>query len=105
MVAPDNKTTIFTGGTVRIDENTLTEAIAIRDGRVLHFGDRDAVLRNNPGAKEVDITGSVMIPGLIDTHPHMLHFALFRADLVDLRKATSWDYIVRAIRDRAKTTP
>ncbi|RYC80379.1 hypothetical protein BFJ63_vAg16742 [Fusarium oxysporum f. sp. narcissi] len=105
MVAPDNKTTIFIGGTVRIDENTVTEAIAIRDGRVLHFGDRDVVLRNNPGAKEVDITGSVMIPGLIDTHPHMLHFALFRADLVDLRKATSWDYIVRAIRDRAKTTP
>ncbi|QKZ17168.1 amidohydrolase [Streptomyces chartreusis] len=96
---------VLVGGVVRVDENTTAEAIGIRDGRVVSVGDRETVLSQCPGAREVDVAGSVVAPGLIDTHPHTLHYALLEAPLVDVRHARSWADIVMAVRERAKTTP
>jgi predicted amidohydrolase YtcJ len=97
--------TVFVGGLVRVDENTTAEAIVIREGRVVSVGDRETLLSEYPGAKEVNATGCVVAPGLIDTHPHMMHLALMAEPLVDIRKAKSWKEIIDAIRERAKKTP
>ncbi|KAF4970370.1 hypothetical protein FZEAL_10062 [Fusarium zealandicum] len=97
--------TVFVGGLVRVDEYTTAEAVAICDGRVLRVGDRTTLLSHYPEAKQMDVTGHVVAPGLIDTHPHLLHFALLQAPLVDLRPATSWADILTAIKERAETTP
>ncbi|MEU9448877.1 amidohydrolase family protein [Streptomyces sp. NPDC048277] len=99
------QTLVLTGGLVRVDESTTAEAIGIRDGRVVCVGDRRTVSQQCPGAREIDVTGSVVAPGLIDTHPHMLHFAMFAAPLVDVRDARSWADVVDAVRERARTTP
>jgi predicted amidohydrolase YtcJ len=44
------------------------------------------------------------LPGLIDTHPHLLHFAARQAPLVEISDAASHDEIVGRISERARTT-
>jgi predicted amidohydrolase YtcJ len=46
----------------------------------------------------------LFLPGLIDTHPHLLHFAAMAAPLVDITDASTHGEIVDRIRDRALTT-
>ncbi|MFI6366301.1 amidohydrolase family protein [Nocardia sp. NPDC050630] len=53
----------------------------------------------------IDVHGLVVVPGLIDTHPHALHYGLFEAPLVSIKNAESWADIVAAIRERAASTP
>ena len=44
----------------------------------------------------VDVRGATILPGLVDTHPHVLHFGVFAHPLVDLSDARSHDDIVSA---------
>jgi predicted amidohydrolase YtcJ len=45
------------------------------------------------------------MPGLVDTHPHLLHFGAFAEPLVDLSDARDHDDIVARIARRAAATP
>lgn len=45
-------------------------ALAVRDGKVLAVGEAKTVLRNYPDAEQVDYSGKLITPGLIDTHIH-----------------------------------
>lgn len=94
----------YVGGTVRLDEDTVVEALVTRAGRVLGAGSRDAVASRHPDAVEIDVSGSVVAPGLVDTHPHLLHFGVWRAPLVDVSAARSWADIAAAVRVRAAVT-
>lgn len=49
--------------------------------------------------------GATILPGLVDTHPHLMHFGVFAEPLVDLADARSHDDIVARIRARATTKP
>lgn len=95
----------YVGGTVRLDEHTVVEALVTRAGRVVAAGTRADVLGRHPDAQLVDVSGSVVAPGLVDTHPHLLHFGVWRAPLVDVAAARSWADIVAAVRARAAATP
>src|SRR5690606_2731724 len=57
------------------------------------------------GARRIDMRGGTLMPGIIDTHPHILHFAAQKAPLVDLTTAVNHDDIVERIRRRAAVTP
>lgn len=99
---------VLTGGpVVTMDaHNTVAEAVAIAGGRVVAVGDTDEVLAAaGPGARRVDVDGATVMPGLIDTHPHLIHWAGFKRSVVPLYDATSWDDILAAIRAAAETTP
>ncbi|MGV3757433.1 MAG: amidohydrolase family protein, partial [Verrucomicrobiota bacterium] len=64
---------IFYGGkVVTVDEKfTVTEAIAIKQGKILAVGDNDDVLPlGKPGTKLIDLHGKMLLPGLIDSHVH-----------------------------------
>jgi predicted amidohydrolase YtcJ len=52
----------------------------------------------------VDLQGASMMPGLIDTHPHLFHFGAFTYPLVDLSDAVSHADIVARLRARASQT-
>jgi predicted amidohydrolase YtcJ len=67
---------------------------AVRDGRFVHVGEPDDSLIG-AGAQRIDAAGRVVIPGLIDSHVHMLSGGQSLA-LIQLREATSKaDFIQR----------
>ena len=86
--------------------DSKADAILIAAGRVAAVGDGEALHAHADEAIETwNARGATILPGLIDTHPHLLHFAARYARLVDITAAVSHDDIVRRIADRAKRTP
>lgn len=70
---------IWTGGpVVTVDAaNTVTEGIAVRDGRILAVGSADAVMAHaGPDTELVDLGGRTLIPGFIDAHSHIVQQSL-----------------------------
>jgi predicted amidohydrolase YtcJ len=88
------------------ETHTVAEAIAIRAGKVLAVGGSDTVCaRAGSDAHVVDLNGYTIVPGFIDTHPHLLHFGTLAEPLVDLRDARSHDDIAARIALRATRVP
>jgi predicted amidohydrolase YtcJ len=101
-------TTLYAGGRVLALDGVTppAEAVVVRDGRVAGVGsasDMRAVA--GPGAEAVALRGATVMPGLIDTHPHLIHFGAFSHPLVDLSDATSHADIVARLRAKAAVTP
>jgi predicted amidohydrolase YtcJ len=96
----------FNGNVLTLDGKTRTgEAIIIQDGKVIASGttiNMRGLIKSK--AKEVDLHGATLMPGLIDTHPHLLHFFGRTNGLVDLGDAASHSDIVARIRSRAAVT-
>ena len=101
-------TTLFVNGRVRTlrDDGEPVDALVVRDGRVVASGDAGTMSAVAGAAAEVvDLRGATVLPGLIDTHPHLMHFGVFASPLVDLADAVSHDDIVARITARAGATP
>ena len=98
---------VYTGGEVLLDGGTeAAEAVYVRDGRVAAVGSTaDVLAAAGPHVGRQNLDGATIIPGLIDTHPHLLHFAAFKAPLVDISAARNHEEIVEAIRRKAEHTP
>jgi imidazolonepropionase len=45
-------------------------AVAVRDGRIVAVGPTDRVARDHRAAEELDLSGYVVVPGLVDAHTH-----------------------------------
>jgi predicted amidohydrolase YtcJ len=88
-------------------KGTIAEAIAIADGRVLAVGSADDVAAAvGQGARSVDLDGATVLPGLVDTHPHVMHFGVFAEPLVDLAEATDHEDIAGRVAAKvAETDP
>lgn len=85
---------------------TVAEAVAITDGRITAVGS-DADVRRAVGqdADIVDLDRATVLPGFIDTHPHLLHFGVIAEPLVDLADAIDHHDIAVRLAARAQTTP
>jgi len=57
------------------------------DGRILAVGQADALAKQYPRARRVDVGNATVVPGLIDAHAHIggLGLAMLSADLVGTR--------------------
>jgi len=54
-------------------QNTIAEAVAIRDGRIVYVGSNEGVAPFiGPSTKVMDLNGSFLMPGLVDGHLHPL---------------------------------
>ena len=54
----------------RIPE-TITQAMAIRDGKIFALGSNDEMLSlAGPGTRVMDVQGKTVVPGFVDTHVH-----------------------------------
>jgi predicted amidohydrolase YtcJ len=99
---------VLHGGSIVAGDSADTrgQAVAIRDGRVAAVGDLDDVRSAaGPGARLVDIDGATVLPGLVDTHPHLMHFGVLCEPLVDLSDAADHRDIVERIAAKAAETP
>lgn len=98
---------VYTDGEVVIDSHSETaEAILIRGGRVAAVGSNAEVLSAaGAGVERQSLDGATVIPGLIDTHPHLMHFSAMRAPLVDITEARDHSDILAAIRKKAEEIP
>ncbi len=104
----ENGATPYSGGRVLVLDGVTPpqEVLVVRDGRVAGVGDAGGMTRlAGQGARCVSVRGATIMPGLIDTHPHLLHFGAFTEPLVDLSDARDHDEIVARIRRRAAETP
>ncbi|MGH7055003.1 MAG: amidohydrolase [Stellaceae bacterium] len=98
---------LIVGGTVHTFDaaDTAAEAILIAEGRVRAIGAAEDLRALAPrGVRTLDIGGAAIFPGLIDTHPHLLHFGSLREPLVDILDARNHDDIVWRIAKRAEET-
>jgi len=99
--------TLFFGGTVlACDGKSQQEALVIGDGTVIASGALDE-MQSIAGkkAQKIDVQGATVLPGLVDTHPHAMHFSTIALAMVDLSDAVDHDDIVARIKERAANTP
>jgi predicted amidohydrolase YtcJ len=104
---PNARTLVEGGRVLALDGKTRgAEAMVVEKGRVIGVGAKHE-MRALAGAKAArfDLRGGTAMPGLVNGHPHMLHFGALTAPLVDLFDAKSHDEIVERIRLRAESTP
>lgn len=100
---------IYTGGVIRpFDGGRPGQAaeLLVRGGRVVAYGDAGELSDSAGGrARHVELDGAVVLPGLIDTHPHMLHYGSLEEPLVPLWDARSHEEIVTRIAEHARGVP
>jgi predicted enzyme related to lactoylglutathione lyase len=75
-------------------------------GRITAVGTpAEATAAAGSGARTLSAEGSVLQPGLVDTHPHVMHFSLFRQGMIDLADAENHGEIEARFRAKAAETP
>ena len=76
------------------------------EGQIIAVGTQAQVqAAAGDGAREVDVEGATVLPGLIDTHPHLMHFGVLAEPLVDLSNAVDHTDIVTRVAAKARDTP
>ena len=81
------------------------EAIVIDNGKIMFVGDNDAALAMKRGdAKVVDVNGATIIPGLIDSHTHVIELGA-KLQNVDLTDIATQEEAIALVVERANTTP
>jgi predicted amidohydrolase YtcJ len=89
-----------------VDENRpVVEAMAIREGRVVATGPQRGILTmRGPNTQVIDLHGRTVIPGMIDSHVHLLNLGNSLRN-VDLVGTTSYDDVIARVAARAKDAP
>jgi hypothetical protein len=94
----DSGVALWTGGRVYTGSR-IVEAMAVEEGRVVALGSEAAVRRNSGrGSERHDLQGGSIIPGLVDSHVHVLESVLQHrgVDLRGVRTRSEFEQRVRA---------
>jgi predicted amidohydrolase YtcJ len=89
--AQEIDTVLVNGKILTVDpQQSIRSAVAIREGRIAAVGN-DAEIRRlaGPKTRTIDLQGSTVIPGLIDSHMHAIRAALSFSTEVNWIGATS----------------
>lgn len=91
---------IFFNGHIRTlnDENTVAEAVGVKDGKIAFVGTNAEAEKLDCGER-IDLQGRLLLPGFVDSHMHMLHYA-FVEQSVKLFDCKSVEEMLDAARER-----
>ncbi len=85
--------------------NTVSSAVTIQNGRFLGVGAANAPHVNDACTRQIDLHGRVVIPGIIDTHDHIVELGLRPGHDTRLENSTSINDVLIALQTRASTVP
>ena len=107
LAGADADLILHNGKIVSVDSRfTISQAVAIKSGKIAAVGRNEDILRTERGAKTqlIDLKGRTVLPGLVDSHVHALEAGLseFRAALPPL---DSFAAVEAYIRKQALETP
>lgn len=96
-----NPDVIYTNGKIyTLDKNnTIVEAIAVREGKILTTGKSKDLTEKYSSSKVVDLHGKTVVPGFIDAEGNLMEFSR-NLDFVDLRDAKTLAEIVQRVTDK-----
>ena len=81
------------------------EAIAIDDGVILSIGTaEDMLVHQGSATRIVDLDGATVLPGLVDSHTHVVELGA-KLGAVDLTDIATEEQAVALVAERARTTP
>jgi predicted amidohydrolase YtcJ len=84
---------------------TRATAMAIRHGRIIQIGNEPSVAPLiGAGTRVLDLNGLTVLPGLVDSHAHLLGLGDLLAG-VDVTGTASYAAVVESVRVRAARTP
>ena len=98
---------VFHNGRVHTmdDDRPYATALAIEGGAIAAVGgDEEVLARRTPRTRVVDLRGATALPGLGDSHCHMVWLGQTQ-EAVDLGGARSFAEAVEMVRERAAATP
>ena len=101
------ETVVVNGKIVTVDDKeSVVEALAIRDGRIVATGTSAAMRKlAGPNTRTLDVQGRTVIPGLVDSHLHAIRAALSFSTEVNWIGAKSIEEALGRIRKAAQTKP
>lgn len=84
-------------------EQPQASSMLVQDGRIAWVGEEDSASIPED-ASRVDLQGSVVLPGLIDAHAHLVSLGA-ALERLDLRPATSFEDLVAMVKKAADVQP
>jgi len=83
---------------------SVTEAMAVKDGKILATGKNDDILKHFTALENIDAQGKAVYPGFIDAHAHFVGYgrSLFQ---VDLFGCNNWEEAVTRVKAFAAEHP
>ncbi|HKX78859.1 MAG TPA: amidohydrolase family protein [Novosphingobium sp.] len=100
--------TLIHGGQIVTQNQSreMHEAMVIGNGKIIATGSlEDMRSAAGLGARTLDLDGAAVIPGLIDNHPHFMHYGGFDTIALPLYDVHGHSDILARIRERAAVTP
>ena len=96
---------LFNGKVYTVDSVfSVTEAVAVKDGKIIATGTNEAVKQQFKAKQEIDLQGKFLFPGFIDAHAHFYRYGLGLREC-DLVGTTSWNDILQKLDSYAKNIP
>lgn len=93
------------GHIITMDENNPeVEAMAVGKGKILLTGTTREIKKNYPDTEVVDLKGKTVMPGIIESHGHLLSLGQSFLEL-NLEGIESPEKAVEMVRKRVKKTP
>ena len=106
LAATSSSYTMYVNAKIWTDGHLTKDLMLfVRDDKVAFVGDPSFVSYRPSNLKIVDVHGAVIIPGLIDSHAHMIEGGIGLNSQVDLRGAKNKEEFIRLVREFAKTVP
>jgi predicted amidohydrolase YtcJ len=104
-LGPEPADLVLVGGRIVTLDPDRPEAtgLAARAGRIVAVGsDQQAKAFVGPRTEVIRLNGMLAVPGLIESHGHLLKLGILRMNL-DLAKTRSWEEVVAQVREAAAT--